>query len=98
MVATRPRRRIDPIPPAPLGGRPELTLVRPCALVVIPPEARGSTARLRRRSGWRTPRLEELRRPVWTRGRVVGMVALRVYVLLAVVLVAARLAATALGH
>ncbi len=47
---------------------------------------------------WRTPPLHELRRPVWTRGRVVGMVALRGYLLLSVALLAGRAIASALGH
>jgi Mn2+/Fe2+ NRAMP family transporter len=50
------------------------------------------------RAFWRTPPLTELRRPMWTRGRVVAMVALRAYLLLSVVLLSGRVIATALGH
>ena len=47
---------------------------------------------------WRTPPLHELRRPVWTRDRIAGMVALRAYLLLSVALLGGRAIASALGH
>jgi hypothetical protein len=50
------------------------------------------------RAFWRTPPLGELRRPVWSTGRLVGMVALRAYLVMSVLLLAARVVAAALGH
>ena len=97
-VATWPRRGGHVTPPLREDGRPLLTLVRPRTLVVMPTEARGSAAWRLRRGTWRTPRLEELRRPAWSRGRIAGMIALRAYLLLAIVLVGARLIATIVGH
>jgi hypothetical protein len=50
------------------------------------------------RAFWRTPPLAELRRPVWSTGRLVGMVALRAYLVMSVLLLAGRVVAAALGH
>ena len=97
-AVSRPRTRVEPTPPVRPDGRPALTLVRHGIVVVIPREARTGAALRQERGAWRTPRLDELRRPVWTRGRLAGMIALRAYVVIAVLLVGARLAATALGH
>jgi Mn2+/Fe2+ NRAMP family transporter len=91
LVLTRPRRRSAIRPPA-------LRLVAPGAAVVLPTRQALGDARWRERRAWRTPPLEELRRPCWTRGRLAGMIALRAYLVLSILLLVARLAASALGR
>jgi Mn2+/Fe2+ NRAMP family transporter len=91
LVVTRPRRRRTAWPPV-------LTLATPRAAVVIPTRRAIRDARRRERRGWRTPRLEELRRPCWSRGRLAGMIALRAYLVVSILLLTARLAAAALGR
>ncbi|MBA0046622.1 NRAMP family divalent metal transporter [Mycobacterium sp. NPDC050853] len=49
------------------------------------------------RDSWRTPALDTLGRPAWSPLRTAGMVALRGYLLLAVVLVAVKIAQTIIG-
>ena len=91
MVVTRPRRRSG-------DAKPVLALVGPRTLVVIPRRPAVRDARRRARRSWRTPRLEELRRPSWTRGRLAGMIALRAYLVLGVLLLAGRVVTAALGR
>jgi Mn2+/Fe2+ NRAMP family transporter len=47
---------------------------------------------------WRMPPLAFLARPTWSRGRLIGMYALRGYLLVAVVLLAVKAAQLATGH
>jgi Mn2+/Fe2+ NRAMP family transporter len=60
------------------------------AEALSPPEADPAT--------WRMPPLSELPRPVWSTARKVGMLVLRVYLLLAVILMAVKVVELALGH
>ena len=50
------------------------------------------------KANWRMPPLAFLARPVWSRGRAVGMYALRGYLVLAVMLLAVKAARLATGH
>ncbi len=50
------------------------------------------------REGWRMPPLTLLERPVWSRGRKWSMLALRVYLVVAVVLLAVRAVQIGIGH
>jgi hypothetical protein len=50
------------------------------------------------RLNWRMPPLTLLQRPVWTRGRTVGMYALRGYLVIAVLLLIVKAAEVASGH
>ncbi len=47
---------------------------------------------------WRMPPLAELKPPVWSRGQRIGMVALRGYLVVAVVLLAVKIGQLASGH
>jgi Mn2+/Fe2+ NRAMP family transporter len=47
---------------------------------------------------WRMPPLAFLAQPAWSRGRLIGMYALRVYLLIAVVLLAVKAGQLATGH
>jgi hypothetical protein len=49
------------------------------------------------RETWRTPALDTLERPTWSPLRTAGMVALRGYLVLAVVLVGVKVAQTIVG-
>jgi Mn2+/Fe2+ NRAMP family transporter len=80
------------------AATPHLALLRPSHVVVIPPRGRDLAPLEDERSFWRTPPLTELRRPVWSTGRLVGMLALRAYLVVSVLLLAGRAVATALGH
>jgi Mn2+/Fe2+ NRAMP family transporter len=80
------------------AATPDLALVSSSAVVMMGPRGRGPAPPVHARAFWRTPPLDELRRPVWSVGRRTGMVALRVYVLLCVALFAGRIVAKALGH
>ena len=51
-----------------------------------------------RKADWRTPPLALLQRPPWSRGRLVGMWALRIYLLLAVLLLLVKAIELATGH
>ncbi len=51
-----------------------------------------------RREGWRMPPLALLERPVWSRGRRWSMLALRVYLVIAVVLLAVRAVQIGIGQ
>jgi Mn2+/Fe2+ NRAMP family transporter len=50
------------------------------------------------RMTWRMPPLAFLQRPTWSRGRLVGMWALRIYLVLAVLLLAIKAGQLATGH
>ncbi len=50
------------------------------------------------REGWRMPPLTLLERPVWSRGRKWSMLALRLYLVVAVVLLAVRAVQIGIGH
>jgi hypothetical protein len=50
------------------------------------------------RMTWRMPPLAELSRPVWSPGRRLGMVTLRLYLLIAVSLVIVKIVQLSLGH
>ncbi|MDB5065243.1 MAG: manganese transporter [Chloroflexi bacterium] len=67
-------------------------------LVVLPPRSRPVSRLAQRRRRWRTPPLDELARPPLTRGRLIGMVALRVYLVGAVCAVALRGVQAVLGR
>jgi len=71
---------------------PNLAVVPPSAVAMRGRRGSGPAPLADDRAFWRTPPLEELRRPVWSMGRLVGMVALRAYVLLCAVLLMVRLA------
>ena len=75
-----------------------LSLVRQSSVVRVGLRGHGPSPLDDDRTFWRTPPLWELRRPVWTTGRMVGMAALRAYLVLCVVLLGARLVVSALGH
>lgn len=75
-----------------------LRLVRLSEVVVLPRRGRTASPLADERAFWRTPPLAELRRPVWSSGRLAGMVALRAYMVAGVLLLAGRAVATALGH
>ena len=51
-----------------------------------------------RKAEWRMPPLAFLERPTWSRGRLVGMWALRIYLILAVLLLIVKAAELASGH
>ena len=59
-------------------------------VVVLPRRSPAASALAQRRRMWRTPPLEELARPPLTRGRVLGMLALRAYLVGAVSVVVVR--------
>ncbi|HEV7467590.1 MAG TPA: divalent metal cation transporter, partial [Candidatus Dormibacteraeota bacterium] len=67
-------------------------------LVVLPPRSRPVSRLAHRRRRWRTPPLDELARPALTRGRLMGMVALRIYLVGAVCVVALRGVQAVLGR
>jgi Mn2+/Fe2+ NRAMP family transporter len=67
-------------------------------LVVLPPRSRPVSRLAQRRRRWRTPPLDELARPPLTRGRLMGMVALRIYLVGAVCVVALRGVQAVLGR
>jgi Mn2+/Fe2+ NRAMP family transporter len=67
-------------------------------LVVLPPRSRPVSRLAQRRRRWRTPPLDELARPPLTRGRLMGMVALRIYLVGAVCAVALRGVQAVLGR
>jgi Mn2+/Fe2+ NRAMP family transporter len=60
--------------------------------------SRPASVRARARPSWRMPPLEELKRPVWSRGRVAALVVLRAYLAVSAVLLGVRIVATLLGH
>ncbi|HZS15624.1 MAG TPA: NRAMP family divalent metal transporter [Candidatus Dormibacteraeota bacterium] len=80
------------------AATPQLRLLRRPVVVLGVPRGRAASPLDDERAFWRTPPLAELRRPVWTAGRLAGMVALRGYVVLSVLLLAGRAVATALRH
>jgi Mn2+/Fe2+ NRAMP family transporter len=67
-------------------------------LVVLPPRSRPVSRLAQRRRLWRTPPLDELARPPLTRGRLMGMVVLRIYLASAVCAVALRGVLAVLGR
>ena len=67
-------------------------------LVVLPPRSRPVSRLAQRRRRWRTPPLDELARQPLTRGRLTGMVALRIYLVGAVCVVALRGVQAVLGR
>jgi Mn2+/Fe2+ NRAMP family transporter len=79
------------------AATPRLSLLRDTEVVLMPRRGRAVAPLADDRAFWRTPPLSELRRPVWTTGRWVGMTALRAYLLLSVVLLCVRAVAMALG-
>jgi hypothetical protein len=94
----RPARKLKPQPStAAIQTAPKLHVVHGAVLII---DRRDSARRAgdRERHTWRTPPLEELRRPAWSRGRLAGMIALRAYLLLSLALLLGRLLARALGH
>ena len=64
----------------------------PSSRVVVLGRLRRSvdTPRQRRRRAWRMPPLDELKRPIMSRGRIVSLVTLRAYLLVAVLTLAVR--------
>jgi hypothetical protein len=77
---------------------PNLAVVPSSAVVMRGRHGRGPAPLDDERAFWRTPPLAELRRPVWSAGRLTGLVALRAYVLLCVALLAGRMVAAACGR
>jgi Mn2+/Fe2+ NRAMP family transporter len=92
----RRRRGRRALWPGPAGTR--LGVVRGSAVMLLGRRGRGGSPLDDERALWRTPPLVELRRPVWTTGRVVAMVALRAYLIVSVLLLAGRVVFSALGH
>ena len=74
-------------------------IVMPPASHVVTVGRRGRrlSERDRERRSWRMPRLDELRRPTWSRARIAGMVMLRAYLLVGVALLVGRLLVRALN-
>jgi hypothetical protein len=91
------RRRARGLWPDP-SATLRLAVVQPSEVVQVPRRGRAAAPLVDERAFWRTPPLAELRRPAWTTGRLVGMLALRAYLVLSVLLLAGRVVATALGH
>jgi Mn2+/Fe2+ NRAMP family transporter len=56
------------------------------------------TARQRSRQTWRMPPLATVERPTWSRGRTVGMLALRGYLVVAMLLLVVKAVELVLGH
>ncbi len=79
-------------------ARPGVRVVGPGDLVVLPPRSRPVSRLAQRRRRWRTPPLEELARPHLSRGRMLGMVALRAYLIAAVCVVGLRGVMALLGR
>ena len=88
---------------------PKLTLLLSAMLVLALLAAGATQVRHRSHSGgdneadldrmtWRMPPLETLPRPVWSTARKVGMLTLRGYLVVAVLLVAVKVVQLALGH
>jgi len=77
---------------------PRLVLLRESGVLLVPKRGRATPPLDDERAFWRTPPLSELRRPVWSTGRLVGMVALRIYLVASVLLLSGRVVAAALGH
>jgi hypothetical protein len=77
---------------------PRFAVVDSSAVALMGRRGRAPAPLADERAFWRTPPLAELRRPVWTTGRLTGMIALRAYLLLCVALLAGRVVAAALGH
>jgi Mn2+/Fe2+ NRAMP family transporter len=71
-------------------ARPDVRVLGDGDVVVLPRRAPRPSRLAARRRVWRTPPLEELARPAATRGRLVGMLALRAYLLVAVCVVGLR--------
>ncbi len=71
-------------------ARPGIRVVGRGDLLVLPPRSRPVTRLAQRRRIWRTPPLEELARPHLSRGRTVGILALRAYLIVAVCVVGLR--------
>ena len=80
------------------AATPRLSVLRRRDVVVLPRRGRAVPPLDDERAFWRTPPLDELRRPVWSAGRLAGLVALRAYMVAGVLLLAGRALATALGH
>jgi Mn2+/Fe2+ NRAMP family transporter len=80
------------------ASTPRLRVLRLSEVVVLPRRARVAPPPADDRAFWRTPPLDELRRPTWSAGRLAAMVALRAYMVAGVLLLAGRAVATALGH
>ncbi|HEV7678844.1 MAG TPA: NRAMP family divalent metal transporter [Candidatus Dormibacteraeota bacterium] len=95
--ATAARRRVRRLLPQ-MAETARLRVLSASEVVVMPRRPPRHIAEDLDRATWRTPPLAELRRPVWTRGRVIAMVALRGYVLASLLLLAGRAVASALGH
>jgi Mn2+/Fe2+ NRAMP family transporter len=90
LVVGVPRRRVR------TGQRmSRLSIVRG-AVLVVDRRRRVPGRDERDRRAWRTPPLHELRRPAWTRGRTAGIVALRAYVLVSLLVLLGRAVAEAL--
>jgi hypothetical protein len=67
------------------------------ALLGRHPAVQGAQPRVNRET-WRMPPLAVLGRPVWSRGRLVGMWALRGYLIVAVLLLIVRAVQISTGH
>jgi Mn2+/Fe2+ NRAMP family transporter len=91
------RRRASRLLPE-MAATPRLRVLGDSEVLVLPRRRSRRFAHDLDLATWRTPPLAELRRPLWTRGRVVAMVALRGYVLASLLLFAGRAVASALGH
>jgi Mn2+/Fe2+ NRAMP family transporter len=79
-------------------ARPSVRVLGAGDLLVLPWRSRPLSRLSLRRRAWRTPPLEELARPPLTRGRLLGMVALRAYLVAAVCVVGLRGVLAVVGH
>jgi Mn2+/Fe2+ NRAMP family transporter len=79
-------------------ARPDVRVLGAGDLLVLPRRSRPPSRLGLRRRAWRTPPLEELARPSTTRGRLLGMIALRAYMLAAVCVVGLRGVLAVVGH
>ncbi|HEX3605328.1 MAG TPA: divalent metal cation transporter [Candidatus Dormibacteraeota bacterium] len=80
-----------------LGGALRLRILGRGDLLVLPRRMRPPSALAQRRRMWRTPPLDELARPPLTRGRTLGMLALRAYLVAAVAVVVVKATLELLG-
>jgi Mn2+/Fe2+ NRAMP family transporter len=79
-------------------ARPAVRVLGSGDVLVLPGRSRPPSRLALRRRAWRTPPLEELARPSPTRGRLLGMLALRAYLIAAVCVIGLRGVLAVAGH
>jgi len=62
------------------------------------PGAQPAARSRREKETWRMPPLAELTKPVWSVTRTIGMLTLRLYLVIAVILLVVKVVQIALGH